>query len=235
MPGEKIRDGWMIDQVEMDRARQHRSAIYITNIDIMTDANQTKIMMVMFNPSTGGETQDSRGLLKADKTINTILKAVDHGWFNDGNEAVTGVYICNLFTFRTPKPSVLINEYNRLLAENNEEPEILGMLGHFAFYTERWKAIAMNECKYIIIGWGDCGGDLFQGHKNAVLDQLLQDGDISGKVRCVGNLTSKRKNPKHPLSWNWERPDDGLVEITIEAPEADGNENEDGDVYEHWE
>ena len=62
-----------------------------------------------------------------------------------------------------------------------------------------------------------------------MLNDLLEDEAICDKLVCVGNLTSKRKNPKHPLRWNWARPDDRLVNISLEDAEDDGDEDEDED------
>merc|ERR1719446_1905002 len=107
--------------------------------------------MIMFNPSTGGGERDKEGQLKADKTINTILRAVDDEWFG---EEVTGVHIRNLFSYRTPRPDVLINQYNQLLGAGSDEDEALVLLGLLTM-DDKWKAIAKN-CKYVIIGWGDC-------------------------------------------------------------------------------
>lgn len=137
----------------------------------------------MFNPSTGGdgEKRDKDGKLKADKTINIILKAVDNEWFDDDEDEVTGVHIRNLFSYRTSQPSVLIEAFKRkkmeLQAANNIDWQ-QGALRHLGCCLDgqlrEWLQDNMfdnmfeEKCKYVIVGWGDCGNTLFQGVKDQV-------------------------------------------------------------------
>ena len=139
----------------------------------------------MFNPSTGGQDRNTNGerwRYKADPTINQILQAVDEGTFGFD---VKGVHIRNLFTYRTSKPDDLIEEFDdeieRIRQESeqenpNLENEILIHLACEQFGCvldvtggppDDWVTIA-EFCKYVVVAWGDCGGNYFQGIKDEV-------------------------------------------------------------------
>ena len=125
----------------------------------------------MFNPSYGGTNS-----WQADRTINTILKAVDAGWFDNENEGiiVQGVHIRNLFTYRSSKPADLVAEYTsklmqltcKILAHQHlglcYDDNTLEML-----VPREWEQTA-EQCQHVIVAWGNCGERTFQDVKNEV-------------------------------------------------------------------
>ena len=134
----------------------------------------------MFNPSNGGKEKGGKvNRTQADPTINKILRTV-----NDSD--ITGIHIRNLFTYRTPHPSVLVQKFEaemrrlqkaKVLDEDKWDREISKHLAYSTFgcsfldeggkVPAEWEEIA-KFCDLVVIAWGNCGGSFFQEIKDQV-------------------------------------------------------------------
>ena len=152
-------------------------------------------MFIMFNPSNGGNKEED----KADTTINRILRAADANMFGglEYGEKWSGVYIRNLFTFRSAKPSEVKVEFKREIEKfkNMEEnkdkkgKEFDKACREFAqkklqvgCTKEDWVQTA-SDCHRIIIAWGDCG------HSKDI--QIIKDEVIHFTFLYIFSLLSK--------------------------------------------
>ena len=94
------------------------------------------VMFIMCNPSHGGNPEILAATIAkkeknieelADPTINRILKAADANMFGllKRDEKWTGIYIRNLFTYRSPKPKDLVDKIkiakNRFINEEKNQ------------------------------------------------------------------------------------------------------------------
>jgi len=217
-----ILDGWQIKNAPTKG--NHRLSCFIQSNkmtdDDMTDDDPMNVLVIMFNPSNGGKEKGGKvNRTQADPTINKILRTV-----NDSD--ITGVHIRNLFTYRTPHPSVLVQKFEaemrrlqkaKVLDEDKWDREISKHLAYSTFgcsfldeggkVPAEWEEIA-KFCDLVVIAWGNCGGSFFQEIKDQMQELLEENEHFKGKLAHIGEET-RAGNPRHPL-WGWG-PDKPLI------------------------
>ena len=115
------------------------------------------VNFVLLNPSTADEKID-------DPTIRRCINFAKNWGYN-------GIYVTNLFAFRTKSPNILKKSKNPVGNKNN-------------YFLEK----ISRESKLIIVAWGNHGS--FLNRDKEVLSLL-------SNIYCLD--TTKLGNPKHPL------------------------------------
>lgn len=116
---------------------------------------------VMLNPSTADAMVD-------DPTIRKVIGFSKRAGYN-------GIYVCNLFAFRSTDPHGL------MLAEDP-----VGSMNNVYLVS------VFRTCKAVVVAWGNHGG--YANRDQEVLG-LLANHEV--QPLCLG--VTKQKQPKHPL------------------------------------
>lgn len=136
---------------------------YRYSLERIWDAYQGTIKWILLNPSTADAYQD-------DATIRRLISFTKTFGFN-------GMYVYNLFAYRSKNPKELLKVKNPIGDKNNSKFRYLNKNG--------------NHCdSIIIIAWGN-HGKIFNRDKKVL--QMLKDQ----KLYCLG--ITKQGQPKHPL------------------------------------
>jgi len=120
-----------------------------------------KALFIMLNPSTADHEKD-------DPTIRRCINFVK-SWGGGG------LYVGNLFAYRTSKPTIL-------LQQANQKEDIVGILNDFNL------RLMAHKCTRIVFAWGN-NGSLYDRDKQII--KMFPDA-------CCLDL-SKNGHPKHPL------------------------------------
>jgi len=125
------------------------------------DKSLPKVLFIMLNPSTADEDED-------DKTITRCIGFAKSWGYG-------GLYVCNLYAFRTKSPKVLKEKsrYFDVISKDN-----------FSYLND-----AKLGCAEVIFAWGANVLNT-KGHLRKVLD-LIPNG------KCLGK--TQNGFPKHPL------------------------------------
>lgn len=118
------------------------------------------VNFVMLNPSTADE-------LKDDRTIKRCIKFV-MDWGGGG------IYVTNLFAFRTKNPKIMKQSRNPIGKSNDR---------YLKYYSKK--------CQMVILAWGGEGG--FKNRDKEVLKMIGQ----KHKIYCIEKSLSGF--PKHPV------------------------------------
>lgn len=121
-----------------------------------------RLTWVMLNPSTAG-------VVKNDPTIHNCMAITKR-------EGYDGLYVVNLFAYRSPDPDVL----KTLLPQVRRGPD-----------NDLWIKTIVRRTPSTIVAWGNAGA-YYPKRVKRVLEILREHGTI----RCLG-LTA-RGQPRHP-------------------------------------
>lgn len=150
---------------------------YRYSLERIWDSYQGTITWILLNPSTADGQKD-------DPTIRRLISFTKNFGYN-------GMYVYNLFAYRTSNPKELFQAKDPIGELNNKKFKYINK-----FYNEKWDAP-------IILAWGNHGSYLNRDEK--VLKMLK-----SCKLHCLG--ITKTGQPKHPL---YLSKDTELMEFSI--------------------
>ena len=141
---------------------------YRFQLDRVWDEALPVLPICMLNPSDGNADRD-------DPTIRRLTGFAKR-------EGYGGVIIVNLYALRTPKPSIMWADPDRVTPENEG-------------WLDAVVVVAENNGGKLLVAWGDDGD--FESLASRFVDRIRQISHV--ELVCLG--TTAAGNPRHPAAW----------------------------------